>query len=332
MIPSISAPRRSSSVSASRRWISSLTWSPLRTGTKTGSTLSPKVVCAAATTPSWSARAWSSFETTTARGMPTAAHSRQRWRVPASIGLFAATTNSALSAARSPARTSPPKSAYPGVSIRLILTPSWTSGATARETERWWACSDSSKSDTVVPSSTVPDAGDRSGVCEQRLDEGGLARAVGPDQDDVADPVGPRRFEVVGGCLPSLLVRHGNTKLRTRPGHKTCGQLCETRPRSARLASERECYDGGGRMRLAVFGTGTVGQTLGGGIRRPRPRGGPRHPRPGSDGRPRGVVVGAGPRGVRRCCRRRRSRRGCRVRRGGALEALGAGGDLTRQR
>ena len=44
----------------------------------------------------------------------------------------------AQSAARSPARNSPTKSASPGVSIRLTLTPSCSSGANARLTDRCW--------------------------------------------------------------------------------------------------------------------------------------------------------------------------------------------------
>src|SRR3954447_7093747 len=91
--------------------------------------------------------------------MPTAAHSRQRARVLSSTPSFAATTNSAQSAARSPARSSPTKSAYPGVSIRLTLVSRWTSAATASEMLRPWTCSDSSKSVTVVPSRTEPARG-----------------------------------------------------------------------------------------------------------------------------------------------------------------------------
>ena len=91
--------------------------------------------------------------------MPTSAHSRHSVRVASSTPSLAAITNSAQSADRSPARISPTKSAYPGVSTRLTLMPSCTSGATAREIERPWACSDSSKSHTVVPSRTEPARG-----------------------------------------------------------------------------------------------------------------------------------------------------------------------------
>ena len=68
---------------------------------------------------------------TTARGMPTWLHSCHSDLVGSSTPSFAAITNSAQSAARNPARSSPTKSAYPGVSTRLILMPSWDRDATA---------------------------------------------------------------------------------------------------------------------------------------------------------------------------------------------------------
>ncbi|CFE39002.1 Uncharacterised protein [Mycobacterium tuberculosis] len=61
---------------------------------------------------------------TTARGMPTWLHSCHRDLVGSSTPSLAAITNSAQSAARNPARSSPTKSAYPGVSTRLTLMPS----------------------------------------------------------------------------------------------------------------------------------------------------------------------------------------------------------------
>src|SRR5215467_2452052 len=73
---------------------------------------------------------------TTARGMPTAAHSSHSIRVSPSTPSVAATANSAASAARRPARRSPVKSAYPGVSSRLTLTPAWIRGASVRLTDR----------------------------------------------------------------------------------------------------------------------------------------------------------------------------------------------------
>ena len=96
---------------------------------------------------------------TTARGIDTAAHSSHSSWVAPSTPSTAEMTNRAASAALSPARRSPTKSAYPGVSMRLILTPSTTTGASDRETERCWRTSASSKSLTVVPSSTRPARG-----------------------------------------------------------------------------------------------------------------------------------------------------------------------------
>ena len=106
---------------------------------------------------------------TTARGIPTAAHSSQSSRVTPSTPSVAATTNSAQSAARSPARRSPVKSAYPGVSSMLTVTPSETNGVRARFTDRFCLISTSSKSLAVVPSSTRPAPGDGACVHEERL-------------------------------------------------------------------------------------------------------------------------------------------------------------------
>src|SRR4051812_3627910 len=88
--------------------------------------------------------------------MPTSAHSRHSAVVASSTGSLAAITKIAQSAARRPARTSPTKSAYPGVSTKLILVSRWTTGAMASEMERSWARSDSSKSQIVEPSWIVP--------------------------------------------------------------------------------------------------------------------------------------------------------------------------------
>ena len=56
------------------------------------------------------ARGTSSLVITTARGVPSAAHSSHNETVMGSISSAAETTNSAASAARSPARSSPVKS------------------------------------------------------------------------------------------------------------------------------------------------------------------------------------------------------------------------------
>ena len=57
---------------------------------------------------------------------------------------------------RSAAATSPMKSAYPGVSTRLILWSRHSKGATESDSEMPRLCSSGSKSHAVVPSSTRP--------------------------------------------------------------------------------------------------------------------------------------------------------------------------------
>ena len=100
----------------------------------------------------------------------------------------AETTKRAASAALSPARTSPTKSGWPGVSTKLTFTPSWTTLATASDTERPSRRSTSSWSQTVVPSSIRPEAGGHAGAQEQGLDQGRLARGRVTDEHHVADP------------------------------------------------------------------------------------------------------------------------------------------------
>ena len=54
-----------------------------------------------------------------------------------------------------------------------------------------------------------PGAGNGSGCGEQRLDQGGLAGATGPDQHDVPDPVRAARLEILPGWSTcASLVRH----------------------------------------------------------------------------------------------------------------------------
>ena len=68
----------------------------------------------------------------------------------------ASTTITAASATRSAARASLTKLAIPGVSIRLILVPFHSANAVVDESVCLRAISSSSKSVTVVPSSTMP--------------------------------------------------------------------------------------------------------------------------------------------------------------------------------
>ncbi len=59
-------------------------------------------------------------------------------------------------------------------------------------------------------------AGDRARRGQQGLQQRGLARSTRPDQHHVAQPVGPGRFEIVLGGLPSAPVRHEDHE--TPPG------------------------------------------------------------------------------------------------------------------
>ncbi len=103
-----------------------------------------------------SARGVSRRFTTSARGTSSAAHSSHSASVVSSGGSAAETTNSAASAARSPARSSPTKSPNPGVSSRVTTASFHDSGHADRNTDRCWAASTGSLSDVVVPSSTEP--------------------------------------------------------------------------------------------------------------------------------------------------------------------------------
>ena len=83
-----------------------------------------------------------------------------------------------------------------------------------------------------------PGDGARGG--EQRLQEGGLAGGAGPDQDDVANPVGPGRFEVVAGRSCSGLVCHGPTLLQPGRPHNPQCRPCRRR-RVSISAWQRSC-------------------------------------------------------------------------------------------
>ena len=86
-------------------------------------------------------------------------------------------------------------------------------------------CSSGSKSQTVVPSSTLPEPGDRPGGEQQRLGERGLAGAAVADEGDVADlrrrerlhPRPPVRGPL-GGLRPCDGVVIVRTAPRVRPG------------------------------------------------------------------------------------------------------------------
>ena len=99
-------------------------------------TPSPNASTQASTMSSNEARPWSSLVIAMIRGIATWAHSRQSATVVGSISSPAGTTNTAASAARSPARSSPTKSGWPGASRRLICTSLAGIDASVREAPR----------------------------------------------------------------------------------------------------------------------------------------------------------------------------------------------------
>ena len=92
------------------------------TGTPSGWMPVPKCAWQSASVAAKSASRASSWVMTTARGIPTMAHSCHSARLWASAPSAAETTKRAASAALSPARTSPTKSGLPGASRRVSTT------------------------------------------------------------------------------------------------------------------------------------------------------------------------------------------------------------------
>src|SRR6201988_5193340 len=140
---------------------------------------------------------------TTARGMETLSHSCHSDFVGSSTPSLAAIKNSAQSAARRPARSSPTKSAYPGVSIRLTLMPSCSRGATARPTDRCCRISASSKSQVVVPSTTDPGLGSTPEATSSASTSVVLPAPDGPTRTTLRMPAGA---SAVGAAPPPRVV------------------------------------------------------------------------------------------------------------------------------
>ena len=149
---------QSQSCSSSRSMKPTTTPSSPCRGRNSGRTPPPPVKTRwqTASVSSKSARSLSRFVTTIARGMPTNSHSSQRRAVAASTPSAEDTTNRAASAPRRPARSSPMKSAYPGVSIRLTTVSCHAKEAIDRPMERFCRIATGSLSPTVVPSTMVP--------------------------------------------------------------------------------------------------------------------------------------------------------------------------------
>ena len=125
-------------------------------GSSTGATPAPKVERISARVRSKSDRSRSSLLITMTRGSPRRAAARQTssvWACTPSVALTTTTARSTLARAVS---ISPAKSAYPGVSSRLTLTPFTSKEARLVEMDSWRAISSGSKSITVVPFSTEP--------------------------------------------------------------------------------------------------------------------------------------------------------------------------------
>ncbi len=144
-----------------------------------------------------------------------------------STGSLAAVTNSAQSAARSPARSSPTKSAYPGVSMRLTFTPRCTTG---RHGERHRAAVRPLAGLEVGDRGAVgdrPGAGQGAAADEQGLQEGRLATGARAHQHDVAYLIGLEGLEILSAGCTSSFVRHGDTLLLLRrpDGNPWHGQI-----------------------------------------------------------------------------------------------------------
>jgi len=125
-------------------------------GSSKGATPEPKRSRSWSRVLSKSARSRSSLLMNTSLGIPSSVASRQVSSDWTSTPSTALTTRMARSATDRPASTSAMKSAYPGVSMTLILQSSKRNGASANETEICLLTSSGSKSQTVVPSSVRP--------------------------------------------------------------------------------------------------------------------------------------------------------------------------------
>ncbi len=108
---------------------------PVPIGISTGTTFGVRRSRIAAYAASKSAFSLSIIETTKSTGSFRFTASRNIRSVPTSTPAVALTTTSAPSAATSPAIASPAKSAYPGVSRRLIFAPFHSACAQPSEME-----------------------------------------------------------------------------------------------------------------------------------------------------------------------------------------------------
>ena len=125
-------------------------------GSSSGATCVPKARTSCSNVRSNEARSLSSLLTRMARGSPASTASSQATSVWTSTPSTADTTSSTASTAWMAERRSPTKSAYPGASRTFTLTSFHSTGAMASETLSPFLTSSGSKSETVLPSSTLP--------------------------------------------------------------------------------------------------------------------------------------------------------------------------------
>ena len=116
----------------------------------------PNVLLSESSVRKKSARSRSSMFTNTSRARSSSAARAHRRVVETSTPITAFTTNTADSQTRSAPSASATNEESPGVSIRLILRPSHSNEASAAEIDICRACSSSSASEIVVPSTTEP--------------------------------------------------------------------------------------------------------------------------------------------------------------------------------
>ena len=244
--------------------------------------------------------AWSSLVTTTARGIPTSAHSRHSWRGDLVDRLVGRGHEQRAVGGAQPGPQLADEVGVAGGVDQVDLHPAVHERGDRERHRPAVACARlGSKSETVVPSATVPGTGQGAGADQQRLEEGGLAAGARPHQHDVADLIGLEGLEILSAGCTSSFVRHGDTLLLITPG-----------PPATRWHGETSHFVGLGAGCLPSLRSVTDEQPVEGGLAEPEelePEQGSldlaapedRHDR-GGRGRPRPPP----------CCARRAARRG----------------------
>ena len=164
--------------------------------------------------------AWSSLVITTARGMPPGALLPQVPGAASTHSLAATTKSAAVRGAQTGAQLADEVGVPRGVEqvdlgparARAVRPPAPPTAGVP--------CSDSSKSDTVVPSVDRPGPADGARGDEQRLQEGGLARSARARPGRRCGSGPARRLQVVLGDPSRVSVRHGPTQRVPGLAHK----------------------------------------------------------------------------------------------------------------